>query len=100
VTTVRRCAPMRASAKGDLTSEFGSWGRPSNELQYGFHEMQSPLARGIWHQTAFSLALVLILAGLPADALAADRITFEMVPSAAAEECLADARAVVRVRSL
>jgi hypothetical protein len=69
-------------------------------LKDSFREMQSASSRRIWHLTAFGLALVPTSTLVPADALAADRLTFEMVPSAAAEDCLAAARAVVRVRSL
>jgi hypothetical protein len=69
-------------------------------LTDSFREMQSASPRRIWHLTAFGLALVLTSTIVPTDVLAADRITFEMVPSEAAEESLADVRAVVRVRSL
>jgi len=54
-------------------------------LKDGICEMQSSSPRRIWHQTAFRLGLVLTSTIAPADALAADRITFEMLPSAAAD---------------
>jgi hypothetical protein len=71
-------------------------------LKDSFREMRFPSPRRTWHQTAFGLAVVLMSATAGGVVMADDKITFEMVRSAAAEgaDCLADARADVRVRSL